>query len=121
MSLKSVLRDQANRWEEMGGSASLAIAAVSAYKKGITRRLIFQLLAFLLLLGGGIYLSIGLFPVQKELATVVAAIIGLAAGLITNLFGTWRQLDYSNLVLILIREADDEQIKAIVSKLVEKL
>jgi hypothetical protein len=121
MRLKSILHDQANRWEEMGGSPSEAISAIAVYRKSIARRLIIQWLLFFMLLGGGIYASFSFFTEQKVLASLVAAFIGIAAGLITNLFGTWRELDYSNLVLMLIREADDAQIKTIIGKLVEKL
>jgi hypothetical protein len=119
--LKRVLCNQVVQFQETGGSPATAISALTEYKKILVQRLVIQFLAFLVLLVTGIYISISLFSDQSALAAVVSAIVGIAASLITNLFGTWRELAYSNLILMLIRDSNDDQIKSIIDKLIDKL
>ena len=112
MSLKSLLRKQSSKWQDLGATPAETITAITIYKRNILRRLIIKFLAFWALLGGGFYISITLFSEQSALAVVVAVIFSATAGLITNIFGTWRELDYSNLLLVLIQDANDEPNKS---------
>ena len=122
MTLKRLLIEQADQWRgALGASPAEAISALSKYKKTLSRRLFAKFVAFLIFLSGGTYLSVSLLSDQAAIAAVVVAILGVASPLFMDLFKTWRELDYLNLILLLIRGEDDEQIKEIINKLLEKL
>jgi hypothetical protein len=121
MTLKRVLRNQADQWRALGASPVEAIAALAAYQRTLLQRLVIKFAAFLIFLSGGTYLSASLLTDQAAIAAVIVAILGFASPLFVDLFRTWRELDYLKLILLLIRGEDDEKIKAIIDKLLEKL
>ncbi|MEM6252795.1 MAG: hypothetical protein AAF821_07725 [Cyanobacteria bacterium P01_D01_bin.156] len=121
MALKAVLSRQASQWQQLGGEPVRAINALFAYKKSIVKQLLVKTIVSSVLLAGAAYLAITLFSDQSALAVVIVAIFPIASGLITDLFGTWKELHYSNLLLLLIQDANDEQIKDIIDTLLDKL
>lgn len=121
MTLKTLLSRQVSQWKEMGGEPVKVVAALSVYKKNIARQLIIKVVVSLVLLVSATYIAITLFYDQSALAVVMVAVIPIATSLVTDLFGTWKELNYSNLLLLLTQDATDEQIKGITDKLLEKL
>lgn len=121
MSLKTLLEKEAKSWTKAGGSAVNAISALKRYKSSVMRRLFLQLAVSAILLATALYATTSYFSEQGAIASIFAAIIGIVSMLVMNLHGTWREIDYTNMLLWLIRDADDALIQTIIKKILDKL
>jgi hypothetical protein len=122
VSLKNLLRDQSLTWEATGGQPSSVIPALRTYRS--------RLLWLILLHGGlvlvsavvGILMAISALPAGGAGGTAVSAVTATLVGCFATLFGgTWSSWSRAGLILALVDDASEREIRAIILKLVEKL
>jgi hypothetical protein len=120
--LKKLLRNQAIGFEAAGGQPSSVIAALSSYRA--KQLLLIVLHGGLLLVSAliGILMAISVLPTGAAGETTVTAVTVALVGCFATLFGkTWSNWSRAGLILALVDDASEREIRALIIKLVEKL
>jgi hypothetical protein len=120
--LKGVLEEVAETKFKMGGSISAsAIRALRTYR---TQQYVFFVALFVVLVGIVVFGTYGLvlFIKQPNQMAVFTGAMGITVGGAIQLMRhMWKEWSQAGLLLILVEDASDAQVTALVDKLIKKL
>ncbi|MGH8070204.1 MAG: hypothetical protein ACRERE_34150 [Candidatus Entotheonellia bacterium] len=120
--LKRVLESVAETKFKMGGAISAtAIRALRTYR---TQQYVFFVALFVVLVGIVVFGTYGLvsFLKQPNQMAVFSGAMGITVGGTIQLMRrTWKEWSQAVLLLILVEDASDAQVTALIDKLIKKL